>query len=156
SRSFARHGLLVAQVAPFAALLLGVLVLPISVFVTYSFRPSGFLGVGSGVTTRNYVHVAQSHTDVTIIARTIALGLGVALIVTALAFVLAHALSFRFRRRTATILLGVILAASISSLLVRIYAWATILGNNGLINSGLERTGVTHRPLTFLLFGYFS
>jgi spermidine/putrescine transport system permease protein len=145
-----------AQVVPFAALLLGALVLPISVFVTYSFRPKGFLGVESGVTTRNYVHVAQSHTDVTIILRTIGLGLGVALIVTALAFVLAHALSFRFQRRTASILLGVILAASISSLLVRIYAWATILGTNGLINSGLQRAGITDRPLTFLLFGYFS
>jgi ABC-type spermidine/putrescine transport system permease subunit II len=145
-----------AQVTPFTLLLVGILLVPVGIFATYSFRPTGFLGVESGVTFENYSRVIHSHTDVTIILRTLALGLGVAFIVTSLAFVIAYALAFRIRRRAALIVLGVVLAASISSLLVRIYAWATILGNNGLINSTLTGLGITDKPLTFLLFGYFA
>ena len=43
-----------------------------------------------------------------------------------------------------------------ASYLVRIYAWRTILGENGLLNSGLERLGLIDEPLGFLLYSRFS
>ena len=49
-----------------------------------------------------------------------------------------------------------ITATLFASYLVRIYAWRTILGENGLLNSGLERIGVIDQPLGFLLYSRFA
>jgi spermidine/putrescine transport system permease protein len=39
-----------------------------------------------------------------------------------------------------------------SSYLVRAFAWRTILGTNGILNSFLQWAHITDQPLTFLLF----
>jgi len=39
---------------------------------------------------------------------------------------------------------------------VRIYAWRSILGENGLLNSGLERLGILDQPLGFILYSRFA
>ena len=43
-----------------------------------------------------------------------------------------------------------------ASYLVRIYAWRTILGANGLLNTGLETLGLIDDPLGFLLYNRFA
>jgi spermidine/putrescine transport system permease protein len=43
-----------------------------------------------------------------------------------------------------------------ASYLVRIYAWRTILGSNGVINLSLLRLGIIDEPMTFLLYNWFS
>ena len=43
-----------------------------------------------------------------------------------------------------------------ASYLVRIYAWRTILGANGIINQSLIATGIIDEPLGFLLYNWFS
>ena len=43
-----------------------------------------------------------------------------------------------------------------ASYLVRIYAWRTVLGSRGLINSALERIGLIDEPLGFLLYSRFA
>jgi ABC-type spermidine/putrescine transport system permease subunit II len=52
--------------------------------------------------------------------------------------------------------LGIVLVSGIASFLVRVYAWGTILGTNGLVNRALELLHVIHQPLGFLFFGYFA
>ncbi len=49
-----------------------------------------------------------------------------------------------------------ILLSWFSSYLVRVYAWRTILGTNGLINSSLMKWGVIDSPIEFLLFSPFA
>ena len=53
-------------------------------------------------------------------------------------------------------MLFLITATFFASYLVRIYAWRSILGENGLLNSGLNRLGVIDEPLGFLLYNRFS
>ena len=55
-----------------------------------------------------------------------------------------------------TFVLFLITATLFASYLVRIYAWRSILGQSGLINSGLLRLGVIDHPLGFLLYNQFS
>jgi spermidine/putrescine transport system permease protein len=43
-----------------------------------------------------------------------------------------------------------------ASYLVRIYAWRTILGANGVINRSLIQLGIIEQPMTFLLYNWFS
>ncbi len=48
--------------------------------------------------------------------------------------------------RWQTLVLFLITSTLFASYLVRIYAWRSILGENGLLNSGLERLGLIDEP----------
>ena len=52
--------------------------------------------------------------------------------------------------------LFLITSSMFASYLVRIYAWRTILGSRGVVNSMLERVGVIDEPLGFLLYSRFA
>ena len=43
-----------------------------------------------------------------------------------------------------------------ASYLVRVYAWRTLLGETGIVNSALIAAGITDRPIEFLLFSRVS
>jgi spermidine/putrescine transport system permease protein len=58
------------------------------------------------------------------------------------------------RRRS--IVLFLIVASFLASYLVRIYAWRSILGSNGLINSGLGELGLVDDPLDIFLYNRFA
>ena len=77
-----------------------------------------------------------------------------------LAFVVAFVpIAFWLRfvaRRSRLAVLFLITASMFASYLVRIYAWRTVLGSRGLINSALERIGLIDQPLGFLLYSRFA
>lgn len=68
---------------------------------------------------------------------------------------LAYVLAFSVRRGRLLILLALVLTGSVSEI-VRIFAWRTILGSSGIINTFLIQLGVIHEPLGFLLFNPFA
>jgi spermidine/putrescine transport system permease protein len=63
----------------------------------------------------------------------------------------AFALTFKYKRLQ-DFALYLILISLFSSYLVRVYAWKTILGTNGLINQILLSLRVIDQPVTFLLY----
>jgi spermidine/putrescine transport system permease protein len=68
---------------------------------------------------------------------------------------MAYLLAFKIRRGRLLILLALVLTGSVSDI-VRIFAWRTILGSSGIINTFLQQLGVIHEPLGFLLFSPFA
>lgn len=144
------------EVAPFLVLILLLVVVPLALLASYSFRESSFLGVGSGPTLEQYQAVFENPSTVRVMVKTIVMALAVGAVVTVLAFTIAYALTFRLTGRTALVALGVVVASGVASLLVRIFAWASILGTHGVINSTLEEIGAISSPLGFLIFGYFA
>ncbi len=58
--------------------------------------------------------------------------------------------------RSRLAVLFLITASMFASYLVRIYAWRTVLGSQGLVNSALERAGLIDEPLGFLLYSRFA
>lgn len=48
--------------------------------------------------------------------------------------------------------LGLVVTALMASYLVRIFAWRTLLGSSGVINSLLIQAGIIQEPLSFLLY----
>ncbi|MBS1862566.1 MAG: ABC transporter permease subunit [Actinobacteria bacterium] len=146
----------VAPFLPLAVFMLVVLAGPLALLITYAFRESNFLGVGPGPTLEQFKAVFEQSANVKIMLRTLGIGLAVATACTAMAFVLAYAIRFRLHGRRAAIALGIVVAAGIASFLVRVYAWGTILGTNGLLNSALQDLSLVNHPLGFLFFGYFS
>jgi spermidine/putrescine transport system permease protein len=123
-------------------------------FILSFWRAEGFAMIPD-FTFSNYAKIADSTLYRALILRTIGLGLIVALIAMPLAFVLSYLMRFTFEWR-ARLVLQLILLSMFSGYLVRIYAWRTILGKQGLLNAMLQWLGLTDQPLAFLIYSNFA
>ena len=70
-----------------------------------------------------------------------------------LSFPVAYYLVYRAKTN---VILYLVLLSWFSSYLVRVYAWRTILGTNGVINSFLLSTGIVDKPVEIILFSPFA
>ena len=72
-------------------------------------------------------------------------------------FTVAYFLAFHVRSKTWQIVLSLLCTIPFwTSNVIRMIAWIPLLGRNGLVNSGLVKTGVINHPLEWLLFSEFS
>jgi len=104
-----------------------------------------------GFTLANYVKIFTSPLHQALMRRTVGVAFVTTAIVVPAAFALAYCMRFVFERR-GQFILQVVLLSLFSGYLVRIYAWRTILGKQGLLNSTLEWTGLIDAPLEFLIY----
>ncbi len=78
-------------------------------------------------------------------------GFLIASVTTVLAFIVAHLIWTRGRRFS-----GILLAATLLTLfggyLVKIYAWRTLLGRDGIVNNTLVGLGIVREPIEALLY----
>ena len=107
------------------------------------------------LTFANYLEVVQSETFRILFVRTVALSLLSAVLAVALAYPFAYIVTFIFPNRTRS-LYFLILVALFGGYLVRIYAWRTILGVEGVINGTLLTLGVIQEPIREILNGPFA
>lgn len=82
---------------------------------------------------------------------TLFVGLLVGLLCTALGFVFAYGARFK-AGRFGDLLLVATLITLFGGYLVKIYAWKSILGADGLLNQALMGLGLTDEPLAFLIY----
>ena len=139
------------QLAPATLFLLVFLVGPLAIFLVYSFWVTRSYQLVSDWTVENYVEGLQQSVYRDLFGRTITIALSAAAITTVLAYGFAHAIRFQLRRYQ-DLLLFLVLIALFSGYLVRIYAWRTLLGNQGIVNEALIRAGLIDQPLSFLLY----
>jgi spermidine/putrescine transport system permease protein len=126
----------------------------LSLFVLSFWRAEGFDLIPE-FSFVNYQAIAESTLYRDILLRTIGIGFVTAGITVPIAFMLAYLMRFVFERQ-AQIILQLILVSLFSGYLVRIYAWRTILGKQGLLNSTLAWLGLIDRPLEFLIYSNFA
>lgn len=126
----------------------------LGLFVLSFWRAKGF-DLIPAFTLDNYARIAGSALHRTLLVRTIAIGLATSAIVVPIAFALAYAMRFVFSRH-ANLILQLALISLFSGYLVRIYAWRTILGKQGLLNATLQWMGVIDEPLEFLIYSNFA
>ncbi len=153
-RSSGRGGvdLMLAPVSGFYLLFFGVPML--SLFVLSFWRAQGFDLVPT-FTLESYAKIATSPLYQIILFRTIGVGLLTAAITVPIAFALSYLMRFVLERR-AQLILQLLLISLFSGYLVRIYAWRTILGKQGLLNSTMTWMGLIDRPIEFLIFSKFA
>lgn len=150
-----RRWTVVWQIAPAAIFYAFAFLTPLVILLTYSvWQASGFEIIRS-FTLDNYLDPATSALYRAVFIRTVGVGLSVAAIVVPVSYLLAYLLRFVFEKRGAVIL-DIILISMFSGYLVRIYAWRTILGREGLLNEGLSQLGIIDEPLTFLVYSNFA
>ncbi len=126
-------------------------VVPMLALLVLSFwRAKGFELI-PGFTLDNYWKIFTSPLYRVLMLRTIGVAFVTTLIVVPVAFALSYMMRFVFARR-GQLILQIVLLSLFSGYLVRIYAWRTILGKQGLLNSTLQWLGLIDEPLEFLIY----
>lgn len=144
-----------ALAAPAAAWMLAFFAVPLLVFLLYSFLTAKLYEVSGPLTLEAYRDAVSTDVNRTLAVNSLVVGLCVAAATVAVGLPIAYWLRFA-AGRWQVLVLFLITATFFASYLVRIYAWRSILGENGLLNSGLERLGILDEPLGFLLYNRFS
>lgn len=103
----------------------------------------------------NYNELLQKPVYWETLLRSMGIAARVTLFSLALGYPLAYFLSFHAGRRKELFYQMVIIPLWVSYL-VRAYAWKTILGSDGVLNTLLQYVHVTNRPLDFLLYSPFA
>lgn len=141
--------LLLPAVLVLATLFIG----PMIYFLVVSFFRVSLFKVTPGFDFANYIKVLTSYGGP--ILFTIAISFLIAALTTTLAFVVAHLIWTRGPRFS-----GLLLAATLLTLfggyLVKIYAWRTLLGRDGIINNTLVGLGLVSQPIEAILYSPFA
>jgi len=124
---------------------------PLLILLAYAFWSVDYLTVTREFTLENFRTVVTNDLYPRVLARTVFIAALVTVIDIVLAFPIAYFLAKKVTHHRQLLLMLVIFPLW-SSYLVRAFAWRTILGTNGVLNSFLEWTGITSEPLAFLLF----
>ncbi len=103
----------------------------------------------------NYRRLIDDPIYLQVLLRSARIAAGVTLFALILGFPLAYYLSFHVGRHK-NLLYQLVIIPLWVSYLVRAYAWKTILGSEGVLNTLLMYTGVTHHPLSYLLYSPFA
>jgi spermidine/putrescine transport system permease protein len=130
-------------------------VTPLVVFAVYSVLTGALFTVSGPLTVDNYREALSSGLNRVLAKNSAVVGLLSAAITVAIGLPIAYWLRYA-AGRWRTFVLFLITATLFASYLVRIYAWRSILGESGLLNSGLRRIGLIDHPLGFLLYNKFS
>ena len=102
----------------------------------------------------NYRQLLDNSMYATVLFRSMRIAGSVTLLSLLLSFPMAYYFSFRSGRKE--LLYQLVIIPLWVSYLVRAYAWKTILGSDGVLNTLLQYTGVIKHPAEFLLYSPFA
>ena len=143
-------GLLLLLPAPLGWLVFFYLV-PLVVLLIHAFWSVDYLTIQRTFTLDNFRTLLGSELYSRVLLRTIAIAALVTVADLALAFPIAYFLAKRVKKHRELLLLLVVFPLW-SSYLVRVFAWKTILGTNGILNSFLLNVGLIDQPVTAFLY----
>ena len=127
------------------------LLVPYAFLFCYSFWSVSGQNVVHEWTLANYRELLHNPMYGSVLARSAQIAATVTLLSVLLGFPLAYFISFHCSRRKDLLYQLVIIPLWVSYL-VRAYAWKTILGSDGVLNSLLQFLHLSHEPLGFLLY----
>ncbi|WP_256289973.1 ABC transporter permease [Halobellus inordinatus] len=126
------------------------LIAPLTIIVAFSFFKPGEAGsIVYELTLANYREFVSSSVYHTVIWDSIKIGIITTLIVLPLGYTLGYFLG-RTESRWTPVLLGLVVVQFWVPLIIRTYAWITVLGRNGVINKFLTAIGVIGEPVQLL------
>jgi spermidine/putrescine transport system permease protein len=144
-----RRDLLAA--VPAAIYLIAFMVIPVIVLLVYSVLTAGFFTVTGPITFDNYKQALESSLTWQLGRNSLVVGGATALISVAIAIPVAYWLRYHAGRFQIPIMFLIALSM-FASYLVRIYAWRTILGTHGVLNTALMDLGIISHPSSLFIF----
>ena len=137
--------LLLPSIAVFTVLFLT----PLVYFFIVSFWEVKTFQMHATFTFKNYIDTFNEYAEVGLF--TFAIAAVIASITTFLAFGFAYAVRFKAGRFGSILLFGAIIAL-FGGYLAKVYAWKTILGTNGILNTALLGLGIIDEPIKAFIF----
>lgn len=144
-----------ALLGPTSLWMLFFIVIPILMFVVYSFWVVRNQMIVREFSLKNYIRFFTNPMYPALLMRSLIIAFGV----TATTLVFGYPLALKIHRskgRAKAILYMLILIPLMTSYIVRIYTMRLVLGSNGVINNFLLFLGVIDEPLQILLFNRFA
>ncbi len=140
-------------VAPVAGLYLALFVAPFVYFLAISFFSMKNYRLDHGLTLANYARTLEknSHT----LGFTLGLAATIAGVTVIVGFLYSYIMRFKAPRQANLLLLLAILTL-FGGYLMKIYAWKTILGTQGVLNTGLLALGLVREPIGALFYNPFA
>ena len=102
----------------------------------------------------NYAKLVHVPVYAQVLLRSMKIAAGVTLLALLLGYPLAYYVSFYAKHKH--LLYQLVIIPLWVSYLVRAYAWKTILGSDGVLNTLLQYLHITHEPVGFLLYSPFA
>jgi spermidine/putrescine transport system permease protein len=137
------------MVTPAVAVFLVFFVFPLSYFLVLSFWQLRRYKLVPDFSFGNYIEAYEQYLHAGIF--TLVISLTIAVITTSLAFAIAYMIRFR-AGRFGPLILFTALVTMFGGYLVKIYAWKTILGTQGILNAALMGLGLIDAPISWLLY----
>jgi spermidine/putrescine transport system permease protein len=134
---------------PAAFIFVGAFVAPLLYFLVISFWSVRARIMRPDFTVKNYIATWVEYYDA--MASTLLIALAIGVLTTVLAFGFAYAIRFKCGRFEGP-LLFLALITLFGGYLVKIYAWKSILGREGILNQALTGLGIIDQPLDALLY----
>lgn len=131
------------------------LLLPYAFLFCFSFWSVQSQTIVHHWTLHNYRTLFSDSVYLEVLLRSVRIAGTVAIVSLLLGFPLAYYVSFQ-ATKSKNLLYQLVMIPLWVSYLVRAYAWKTILGGNGVLNTLLEYTGVIHHPVGFFLYSPFA
>ena len=144
----ARRGLYL-MLLPSTVVFGALFVAPMAFFLVISFWRVRIRKIRPDFTLDNYITAFEKYFEVGVF--TFSIALAIAATTTVLAFAFAYVIRFK-AGRLGQVLLLISLLTMFGGYLMKIYAWKTILGVQGILNTLLITLGVISEPLTALLY----
>lgn len=133
------------------------MLVPYGLLLYYSLGTVDDMRFVPGFTAANFIKVFTTDPYLPVIIKSARIGLATAVLSSIIAYPLAFFLAFHVRReRLKFVLYLLIIVPWWASYLVKAYAWKTILGTNGILNTALQSSGLTHEPVRLFLYNEFS
>ncbi len=125
--------------------------IPLVILLVHAFWSVDYLTIQRTFTLENFRALFTNDLYLRVLGRTATIAALVTLADLALAFPLAYFLAKRVTKHRELLLLLVVFPLW-SSYLIRVFAWKTILGTNGILNSFLLTVGLIDQPVTAFLY----
>jgi spermidine/putrescine transport system permease protein len=125
--------------------------IPLALLLVHAFWSVDYLTVDRTLTLDNLRTVFGNPLYPTVLIRTFLIAVAVTLTDLVLAFPIAFFIAKRATKHRELLLMLVVFPLW-SSYLVRAFAWKTILGTNGILNSFLLATGIVNEPVSAFLY----
>jgi len=135
--------------APSAIIFAATFVVPFVYFFVISFWIVDYFEMTPAVSLVNYREMTDKYVNVSVY--TLWLSTITALLTVVVGFVYAFIARFKLSRY-ADLLIFVVLITMFGGYLMKIYAWKTILGNEGVLNTALMSLGFISEPVSALLY----
>lgn len=126
--------------------------LPLSTLFIYSYYRVREGEIVAQPNLDNYRALFTSSIYFPVLLRTIRLAMITALTSVVVAYPVAYFVAHATSSRLRTVAYFLVILPLLTSYVVRIYAWRLILGQTGVVNTGLEAVGLIKQPLRLFLF----